>query len=59
MREDGQEFAVEERNLCVGETIEVFFENQSNDSVFELLSGCKKIVIDTSVPISRLPDPLE
>ena len=55
MREDGIEFAVDKTKLRVGMTIDVFFEAHSYDLHNDLkpiwLPPCKKIVIDTTVPI--------
>ena len=52
IREDGTEFAIDKARLRAGMTIDVFFEDQSYDLVPTWLYPCKKIVIDTTVPIS-------
>ena len=51
MREDGTEFAVDISRLRVGMTIDVFCEADCDDLGVTWLVRCKKIVIDTAVPI--------
>ena len=50
-KDDKKEFAVGKSALRVGQTIEVFYEDQSYDLVPTWLNRCKKIVIDTTVPL--------